>query len=154
MNKVIVKKSVIVVAFIIILIGLILSFMENETAENKLWKDIKDFYGEDVYWKSKFENADSQEGIFGGQMKVVSEFIKQNPWFKIAAFCSLGILLIKFCEIKDVNQKNEEKIINQKTLTTVCWNCNYEFAYTPNPYGVKQVTCPNCGQIGIIPKEN
>ena len=42
----------------------------------------------------------------------------------------------------------------QKPKVTICQNCNKDFAYSPNPYGVKQITCPHCGQIGIIQKEN
>jgi len=55
-----------------------------------------------------------------------------------------------FCLYEDTFDDKKDSLSKQKI--TICWNCKHEFSYIPNPYGIKQVTCPQCGQIGIIPK--
>jgi len=57
------------------------------------------------------------------------------------------------CNKQYLNYRKVCPYCKQKPANTICIYCNTEFAYTPNPYGVKQINCPKCGKSRIISGE-
>ena len=151
MNNLNVSKILSIITLLMMFMGLILSFVSVSINDEAL-----DYF--DKYYSAELDSAYESE-MYNKYLEKIDNY---ETFILLIGFCyyiMLAFMIATTALILTVKEKQEDNILNynpqvKTTNVTICWNCKHEFPYIPNPYGIKQVTCPKCGQIGIISKES